>query len=455
MHINSANGGQYSFSGTETNPKAKFILFLKGIRQSLRDYSDEFIPLMKIPNLDSPTEHPLTQGYDPRMNKLLYTVLWHLLRVPARLVLDDEDIEETADGRMAMLRLYSMYCEAGETELADVTSQMTDLHFTLEPKDEPQTTIREIERLHREYCTLSCQPWTDGAAITATLMTLNTGYTWLRRDVDRGVIPNLHELQREIVKHHQAHKSANDAATRRQMATTRHSVALAAAEARIQSLESDVAAAASLDSSNTTPKRFLPPARDGSGGRDGGGGRGGRGGREGGRGGRGAARGETSWRTSTEKKAYTPKWLCFLCNEPHAVRDCPLREQCVKLAKSNTLKGLLTTGVAAAAVEDDKNDNSAQLCHEDLCHNLDDNDICCAGSLTHDAQLANEAAYFITADEYLHGLSMLAEDSSSETAETWWTHNWGDNDEVVAGEHYTLTQPQPVYNEPSSTTHNM
>ena len=242
MHINSANGGQYSFSGTETNPKAKFILFLKGIRQSLRDYSDEFIPLMKIPNLDSPTEHPLTQGYDPRMNKLLYTVLWHLLRVPARLVLDDEDIEETADGRMAMLRLYSMYCEAGETELADVTSQMTDLHFTLEPKDEPQTTIREIERLHREYCTLSCQPWTDGAAITATLMTLNTGYTWLRRDVDRGVIPNLHELQREIVKHHQAHKSANDAATRRQMATTRHSVALAAAEARIQSLESDVAA---------------------------------------------------------------------------------------------------------------------------------------------------------------------------------------------------------------------
>ena len=164
-YINTANGGQYSFTGTETNPKAKFLLFLKGIRQSLRDYSDDFIPLMKIPNNDADSEHPTT--YDPRLNKLLYTVLWHLLRAPARLVLDDDDIEESADGRMAMLRLYSMYCEAGETELADIVSQMTELHFSLEPKDEPQATIREIERLHREYCTLSCQPWTDGAAITA------------------------------------------------------------------------------------------------------------------------------------------------------------------------------------------------------------------------------------------------------------------------------------------------
>ena len=122
-YINTANGGQYSFTGTETNPQAKFLLFLKGIRQSLRDYSEDFIPLMKIPNNDAATEHPTT--YDQRLNKLLFTVLWHLLRAPARLVLDDDDIEETADGRMAMLRLYSMYCEAGETELADIVSHMT------------------------------------------------------------------------------------------------------------------------------------------------------------------------------------------------------------------------------------------------------------------------------------------------------------------------------------------
>ena len=163
-----------------------------------------------------------------------------------------------------------------------------------------------------------------------------------------------------------------------------------------------------------------------------------------------------------DKKASTRKWLCFLCNEPHAVRDCPLRVQCVQLAKSNQLKGLLTSEVAAAAAiaPDSTDDSSTLMCLEDSVH-LDDNDICCAGSLTQgghreiNAQLADEAASSIAADAYLHGLSMLTDDTSSDTAETWWDHNWGDIDEVIAGEHYTLTQPQPSYDEPTSTSHSM